>query len=82
MSSATSLANSEKEFCAKELAYLFGKHVATIYRWFESVPGITLKKNSEFESRGKRRYRRLMIPKSVLIRFVTEHNIKIAGSSW
>jgi hypothetical protein len=63
------------------LAQLLGKHVATIHRWFESVPGVALKKNSESVRRGKRRYWGLTVPQSVLIRFIDEHNIKIPSSS-
>jgi hypothetical protein len=71
------LRTADKDYCAKELAHLFGKHVATIYRWFESVPDVTPKKNSEPVGRGKRRYRGLSVPQSVLIKFMKEHNIKI-----
>jgi hypothetical protein len=72
---------TEKDFTAKEVAHLLGKHVATIYRWFESVQGVTLKKNSESVVRGNRRYWGLMVPQSVLIRFIDEHSIKIPISS-
>jgi hypothetical protein len=72
---------TERDFSAKELAQLLGKHVATIHRWFESVPGVTLKKNSESVRRGKRRYWCFAVPQSVLIRFIDEHNIKIPSSS-
>jgi hypothetical protein len=72
---------TERDFSAKELAQLLGKHVATIHRWFESVPGVTLKKNSESVRRGKRRYWGLTVPQSVLIRFMDEHKIKISTTS-
>jgi hypothetical protein len=58
-----------------------GKHVATIHRWFESVRGVTLKKNPESVRRGKRRYWGLTVPQSVLIRFMDEHKIKISTTS-
>ena len=72
---------TEREYCAKELAHLLGKHIATIYRWFASVPGVTLKENSESVSRGKRRYWSLTVPESVLIRFMNQRNIRISSSS-
>jgi hypothetical protein len=71
---------TEKDFSANELAQLLGKHVATIYRWFESVPGVTLKKNSESVRQGERPYRSLTVPQSVLIRFIDEHDITIPSN--
>jgi hypothetical protein len=73
---------TERDFSAKELAQLLGKHVATIHRWFEFAPGVTLKKNSESVRRGKRRYWGLTVPQSVLIRFMDEHKIKIPTTSY
>jgi hypothetical protein len=68
----------EKHYTPVELAKMLGKHPSTIRDWFRSVPGVVLDSKPSRRQGKKlvRRYSNIMVPASVLERWLAKRTNK------
>jgi len=74
------ICKSRKIFTAKELGFLLGKHIATVYRWFDNVQGV-IRTQNKVKRPNTRAYRSLLVPEKVLIKVMSERDIRIPSTN-